>query len=72
MSSVKRLEIRCEHCGEWFPSPIAFGDTKSFDTSKLIGNRVTCKHCGQWTECNKENMRLREEGDTGGFVGKDT
>ena len=72
MSGVKSLEIRCEHCGEWFPSPIAFGGGESFDATRLTGNRVTCKHCGKWTGCNKENMRLREEGETGGFVGTDT
>jgi DNA-directed RNA polymerase subunit RPC12/RpoP len=70
MSQVSSIEIRCLHCGKWFPSPIFFGDSESFDTSTLIGNQAQCPHCGRMTGCNKENIRLRHE--QGGFVGIDT
>ncbi len=70
MSKVKSLEIRCEYCGAWFPSPICCGDDASFDTSTLIGNQVQCAKCGKMSGCNKENMRLRSE--DGGFLGIDT
>ena len=70
MAPVNQIEIRCQHCSKWFPSPIMFGDDESFDTSMLIGNTVTCAHCRRMTGCNKENMRVRGQG--GGFVGKDT
>lgn len=67
MSKVKEIQIRCDHCNEWMPSPIMFGDDESFNTSKLIGNVVQCPSCGETTSCNKENMRMRTE--NGGFVG---
>jgi DNA-directed RNA polymerase subunit RPC12/RpoP len=70
MSQVNQVEIRCLNCGLWFPSPIYFGDSDSFDTSTLIGNQAQCPHCGRMTGCNKENMRVYHQ--KGGFVGKDT
>jgi predicted RNA-binding Zn-ribbon protein involved in translation (DUF1610 family) len=72
MGKVRQIDIRCEHCREWFPSPIGFGESESFESSTmvLIGNQVQCPKCGKMTGCDKENMRLRHE--AGGFLGKDT
>ena len=70
MSKVTEISIKCEHCKKWFPSPIFFGDSESFDTSQLFGNLAQCKHCGKMSGCNKENFRVRFEG--GGFLGSET
>ena len=70
MAKTESIEIRCEHCGEWFPSPIFFKDSESFDTSMLFGNSAQCHHCRKMTGCNKNNFRARFEG--GGFLGVDT
>jgi hypothetical protein len=69
MSKVNEIQIKCleDSCGVWFPSPIFFGDTESFDTSTMQGNTVQCPQCRAMTPCNKENMRMR--GKDGGFVG---
>ena len=70
MPKVTGVEIRCKDCGTWFPAPITFVGTDSFDTSTLIGNEVQCPSCGTAAGCDKENMRVHFEG--GGFVGKAT
>jgi hypothetical protein len=69
MSKTESIEIRCQHCRKWFPSPIFFGDSESFDTSALFGNLAQCRHCGKMTGCNKENFRARFE--DGGHLGVD-
>jgi hypothetical protein len=63
-------EIRCEHCGTWFKSPIQFGNNEAFFTSTLVGNAVTCRACRRESGCNKENMRFRADDE--GFVGSKT
>jgi len=70
MSKVNEIQIHCTSCDTWFKSPIFFGDSKSFNTSKMIGNKVNCPSCNKTISCNKENMRVRHE--DGGFVGIDT
>lgn len=70
MSTVKTIEIYCNECDKWFPSPIFFGDLNSFDTSMIEGNKVQCPYHGGMIGCNKENMRVR--GSDGGFKGKGT
>jgi hypothetical protein len=70
MAKTKEISIRCLNCNQWFPSPIFFGDSESFDTSTLFGNLAQCPHCGKMTGCNKENFRARFE--DGGFLGVDT
>ncbi len=70
MSKINEISIRCKSCDEWFPSPIFFENTDSFDSSMLYNNRAQCRHCGQMTGCDKENLRVRFEG--GGFLGLDT
>jgi len=70
MAKTESIEIRCEHCQKWFPSPIFIGDSESFDTSVLFGNTAQCRHCQKMTGCDKNNFRARFEG--GGFLGVDT
>ncbi len=60
-------EIKCFRCGKWMKSLIHFGDSGSFFTSTLIGNKQKCSLCGEMTDCNKENMRFVEKID-GGFM----
>jgi len=67
MSKTIEISIRCQHCRNWFPSPIWFGDSKSFDTSTLFANQAQCQHCGKMTGCDKKNIRARFE--DGGFLG---
>ena len=70
MSKVNSIQIKCEHCKKWFNSSIFLGDSQTFDTSTLEGNKEQCPHCKKMTGCNKDNMRMRE--DDGGFVGHKT
>lgn len=70
MAKTKSIEIRCEHCRQWQPSAIYFGDSESFDTSTLFGNRQQCRHCRKITGCNKETFRALFE--DGGFLGNMT
>lgn len=69
MAKTKEISLRCLHCRQWFPSPIFFGDSESFDTATLFGNLAQCRHCGKMTGCNKENFRATFE--DGGFLGVD-
>ena len=67
MSKVKSVEIRCEHCKQWFTPILTFGTSEAFDTSGLEGNLHQCRNsnCRKSTGCNKENMRvLFEDGDS--------
>lgn len=70
MSKTIEISIRCLNCQKWFPSPIWFVDSKSFDTSQLFSNQAQCPHCKKMTGCNKENFYARFE--DGGFLGKKT
>lgn len=70
MGRTKKMEVRCEHCGKWFGSPIMFGDSDTFDSATLIGNRAQCPRCRQMTGMNKENIRAAF--DDGGFSGNKT
>lgn len=67
---IKVSEIRCQHCEQWFESPIGFGELENFDKSTLSGNQVQCPECQRMTGCNKNNMRVRSK--QGGFRGNDT
>ena len=75
MSNNVRCEIRCSNCNKWFPSPIQFGDAKSFFSSYTSGNKAQCPNCRLMTDCNKDNM-LFDQRDSEGRVyheeGKDT
>ena len=70
MSITTDISIRCLHCQTWFPSPIWFDDSESFDTSILFANQAQCPHCKKMTGCNKENFLARFK--DGGFLGKKT
>jgi len=76
MTREINIEVRCLHCENWFRSPIGFGNVTSYDTSLLIGNRVSCSQCGRLTDCNKENIRFVERNQETGEVhyieGQDT
>ena len=74
MPKVIGIDVRCSNpeCRAWFPSPIVFGGTEGFGTSTMVGNTVQCPYCGHMVACNKENMRARYEGGSGGFVGDAT
>ena len=52
--------VVCTKCKAMFPSPIGFGDRKSFETSNLKGNAVRCPRCGATVPCDKENMIFKE------------
>ena len=48
--------FKCKNCGELHPSPIGFGDKKSFDTSQLIGNGFQCPKTGKMSTYDKKDM----------------
>lgn len=62
MAAVNQIEIRCQHCDRWFPSPILVGDDESFDTNTLADETVTCPHCGRPTGCDADHTRFSAEG----------
>lgn len=57
---IAKTVVICTQCSAEFPSPIAFGDRKSFETSILSGNTTTCPNCSSIIPCNKDNMRFIE------------
>ena len=59
MARLLQIEIRCEHCRQWFPSPVVYGDDESFDTATLVADTVTCSRCGRETGCDQANVRVR-------------
>lgn len=67
MALIESLEFQCVHCTKFFLSPFAFGDTESFEGTDLQGNATRCPYCRRDTPCNKENFRLRADGQ--GFLG---
>jgi len=70
MAKTLEISIRCLHCKQWFPSPIFFSNSESFDTSTLFNNTTDCPHCKKVTGCNKDNFRAKFE--DGGFLGTKT
>lgn len=61
----KTCEIRCQHCRNWIPAEIQFGDAESFFGTHMSGNQQQCSVCGRMTGMNKENMRFVERRDDG-------
>lgn len=61
MSDVKQVEIRCQHCRNWFPSSVVIGDDESFDTATLNEADVVCPHCGKPTGTDPANVRVPGE-----------
>jgi hypothetical protein len=52
---------KCKVCGSEHPSPIGFGDKKSFETSQMRGNSFQCPKTGQMASYDKENMVWRDK-----------
>ena len=57
---IAQTIVICTQCSAEFPSPIAFGDRKSFETSTLSGNTTKCPKCGSVVPCDKENMIFKD------------
>lgn len=47
---------RCKICGGEHPSPIAFGDRESFESTALESNTFQCPKTEQSAIYNKEDM----------------
>ncbi len=71
MAKIKESYIQCGHCGTKFTSPIFIGDTDSFESATMAGNRAQCPNCRKMIHCNKENMSYLLDDERGGFVGTD-
>ena len=54
----------CKSCGEEHPSPIAFGDKESFESSGMSGNWFDCPKTGKAAIYDKNDMFWKEEEDT--------
>ena len=52
---------KCKVCGQEHKSPIAFGDKKSFESSKLVNNAFQCPKTGKMAGYNKEDMFWKEQ-----------
>lgn len=48
--------FKCKSCRSLHPSPIAFGDKKSFDTATLQGNQFQCPKTGKMDSYDKKDM----------------
>lgn len=66
MSQTHSVEIRCENCDVWFPTPIFVSDDPLYDVHWIIEIGVDCPACGLVTECTLENIRVRPKHD--GFL----
>ncbi len=51
---------RCKNCGEEHPSPIGFGDRKSFETSSMSGNQFECPKTRKTASYDKKDMVWRD------------
>ena len=51
---------RCKICGKEHPSPIGFGDKKSFETSSLNNNGFQCPETGKIATYDKKDMFWKE------------
>jgi hypothetical protein len=52
---------KCKICEQEHKSPIAFGDKKSFESSKLVNNAFQCPKTGKMAGYNKEDMFWKEQ-----------
>ncbi len=48
--------FKCKSCGQLHPSPIAFGDKKSFDTSTMQNNQFQCPKTSKMASYDKKDM----------------
>ncbi len=56
--------FRCKSCGGEHPSPIAFGDKLSFETSTLTSNSFHCLKTQQMATYDKKDMFWKDESGT--------
>lgn len=64
---ISETLVQCQHCAHQFHSPIAFGDTMSFESSTLSGNQTNCPKCRKLTPMDNAHMAYRlEDGTVGG------
>ncbi len=63
MTDINSLEIHCQECSFWFPSPVKIYDRRTYDFTIIIGTTVTCPKCKGLITCNKENLRF-DNGET--------
>ena len=52
--------FKCKSCGKLHPSPIAFGDKKSFDTATLTRNSFQCPTTGKMDTYDKRDMSWKD------------
>lgn len=52
--------FKCKLCGQQHPSPIAFGDKRSFDTSNLNDNKFQCPKTGKMASYDKKDMTWKD------------
>jgi len=52
--------FKCKSCGDEHPSPIGFGDRRSFETSSLMNNGFQCPVTGQMASYDKKDMVWRD------------
>ncbi len=52
--------FKCKSCGGVHPSPIAFGDKKSFDTARMSGNGLQCPKTGKMDTYDKKDMLWKD------------
>ncbi|TEU30109.1 hypothetical protein [Alkanindiges illinoisensis] len=64
------VEVKCQHCGHFFPSPLPFNSKRNFDLAQLKGNRTDCPYCGHMTGVDKEHMRATFPDSPEPFIGE--
>lgn len=52
---------RCKSCGGEHPSPIAFGDKRTFESSTLTNNGFQCLKTGASASYDKKDMFWKDE-----------
>jgi ribosomal protein S27AE len=62
--SLKRIEVRCQNCHQWFDSGIKIPESYEFEADALIGMLKECPRCGENTHFSKQNMRVRPARET--------
>ena len=63
MAQETFVEIRCEGCSTWFPTPSFITDQGPIDRAGLIGLTLDCSFCGHLTDCSEGNTRFRARHD---------
>jgi hypothetical protein len=61
--SLKSVELRCQHCNQWFSSGIKIPGDIQFNVAALAGMLKECPHCGENTHLTTQNVRVRPPHD---------